>query len=206
MSEDPTPGADDCGAVTDTDANRWLDEHGDALYRYARSRVGSRDLAEDLVQETLLAALQARDDFQGRSSVGTWLLAILRRKVVDHYRKAETRAVLAGDLVSPDPSREFDDEGHWLDPPAPWRTPPEHLEAREFLEVLNGCLGGLPASLARAFVLRELEDLEPEELCRVLSLTPGNLRVRLHRARLLLRACLERRWFHESPARPTRHS
>ncbi len=73
--------------ATQEDASAWLEEHGDALYGYAKARVGTRELAEDLVQETLLAALQSRDRFAGRSSVRTWLFSILRHKIVDVYRR-----------------------------------------------------------------------------------------------------------------------
>src|SRR5262249_32942722 len=177
------------------DADTWLDEHGDALYRYARSRVGKRELAEDLVQDTLLAALQSRDRFQGRSTVRTWLLSILRRKVVDHYRRlGESHSAQEPDSIEgPDPvrARYFSSQGFWKTAPASWKTPDKALEDREFWDVLEGCLSRLPRSLSSAFVLRELEGLEMSELLRTLTLTEGNLRVRLHRARLLLRECLE---------------
>ena len=199
MPHDPPHQADGRDATDDavSDPTGWLEAHGDALFRYARSRVGRIDLAEDLVQEALLAALQARRRFQGRSTVGTWLLSILRRKVVDHYREAASRAVLLDDAVA-----HFDNQGYWRDPPATWKTPPETLEAREFLGALDGCLGSLPPPLASAFLLREMEGMEPDEICRALDVSPGNLRVRLHRARLLLRACLESQWFDERPDTP----
>lgn len=190
------------------DAEDWLDQHGDALYRYARSRVGHRELAEDLVQDTLLAALESRARFQGRSSVRTWLLSILRRKVVDHYRRlGEARAAPVSDAIDgPDPVRphSFNARGLWKSAPSSWKAPDQAVEDREFWDVLDGCLGRLPRVLAAAFVLRELEGLELPELRKTLSLSEGNLRVRLHRARLLLRECLERRWFAEAPGRSRR--
>ena len=182
-------------------AESWLDEHGDVLYRYARSRVRDRELAEDLVQDTLLAALQSHDRFEGRSSVRTWLLSILRHKIVDHYRGAAEQLAAnepdsAGRLGHDPVGRRYvSSHGLRKSAVACWKTPHHALEAREFRDVLDGCLGRLPRSLFSVFVLRELEGLEVSELRKVLRVSEVNLRVRLHRARLLLRECLERHWF-----------
>jgi RNA polymerase sigma-70 factor (ECF subfamily) len=161
----------------------------DVLYRYARSRVGQRELAEDLVQETMLAAIQSLDRFQGRATVRTWLLSILRHKIVDHRRRSATSVLSAeaDSVKTPDPVRAhyFDAKGLWKKAIASWKA-------------LEGCLERLPVALSTAFVLRELEEMETAELRRTLELSEGNLRVRLHRARLLLRECLEKNWFIET--------
>lgn len=181
------------------DASAWLEQHGDALYCYARPRVGTRELAEDLVQETLLAALQSRERFASRSSVRTWLFSILRHKIVDLYRRGGAGRQLAGhgEMLASQYSEQvfFTGDGFWRNAPSSWKTAEEALLDDEFWNVLEGCLGDLPRSLAQVFMLRELEQIDVEEICKILGLTPGNLRVRLHRARLLLRDCLERRWF-----------
>jgi RNA polymerase sigma-70 factor (ECF subfamily) len=181
----------------------WLDEHGDALFRYARSRVGTRELAEDLVQETLLSALGAWSRFEGRSSVRTWLLAILRRKIIDHCRRMSATETVSTAEDGLDPSlirdRFFNASGTWKDAPLNWETPDKVSEFREFWDVFHGCLSRLPASLATVFILRELEGMTMEEVCEALELTEGNLRVRLHRARLMLRECLEKNWFADAP-------
>lgn len=220
----PTPAHPGTGTGTDIgtgDASAWPDEHGDALYRYARLRVGRRELAEDLVQETFLAALQSRGRFRGGATVRTWLISILRRKIVDHYRRAPAPAPTSGpgrheDDGALDPEargqadpvigRFFDEAGHWRKAPVSWKAPDRELEAREFRDVLDGCLGRLPGPLASAFILRELEELESAELCEVLGLSAGNLRIRLHRARLLLRECLERHGFGGEPGRSSRRT
>jgi RNA polymerase sigma-70 factor (ECF subfamily) len=200
MAAHRIPEARDPGAAAlREEAASWLDEHGDALYRYARVRVGRRELAEDLVQDTFVAALQARGRFEGASSVRTWLLSILKHKIIDHYRRAAAAAPQA-DLPpagDPDPIRDgfFGPDGLWKSPLASWKTPDKAFEEREFWEVLDGCLGRLPRALASVFFLRELEGLEMDEMRLGLDLSEGNIRVRLHRARLLLRECLERRWF-----------
>jgi RNA polymerase sigma-70 factor (ECF subfamily) len=201
MNARQTSQADSDTLSTAGDAAAWLDEHGDALYRYARTRVSNRELAEDLVQEVFLAALQSQDQFEGRAAVRTWLLSILRHKIVDHYRRA-ARPVPASDTEAdptarPDAVREryFSPKGLWKTTVASWKAPHQALEDREFWDVLDGCLGRLPRSLSAVFVLRELEGLDLVELCQDLALSKGNVRVRLHRARLLLRECLEKHWF-----------
>jgi RNA polymerase sigma-70 factor, ECF subfamily len=208
MNARPKPQADDPGTHPSArDAAAWPDEHGDALYRYARSRVGSRELAEDLVQDAFLAALQSRDRFQGQSTVRTWLLSILRHKIVDHYRRAAgpPHPGDAGGGADPDRKpdavldRNFNEKGLWKKALASWKAPDQEMEDREFWDVLDGCLGRLPRSLSSAFILRELEALDPAQLRDVLALSEVNLRVRLHRARLLLRECLEKHWFADKP-------
>jgi RNA polymerase sigma-70 factor, ECF subfamily len=210
------------------DAAAWPDEHGDALFRYARLRVGRRELAEDLVQETFLAALRSRDRFRGGATVRTWLISILRHKIVDWYRRAAEPGAMGGANPNQNQNHEhehhadadtnsgsgrrpdavirryFDDRGFWRAAPAPWKPPDRELEDREFWDVLDGCVGKLPRTLASAFILRELEDLGPAELCDVLEVSAANLRVRLHRARLLLRECLEKHWFGGEPGGTSR--
>jgi RNA polymerase sigma-70 factor, ECF subfamily len=187
------------------DAASWLDDHGDALYRYARTRVAQRELAEDLVQETLLAALVGREDFRGHSSVRTWLLAILRRKIADHYRKKQVRVASDTDGAEVSSRRSsieryvFGDSGFYRRPPARWKSPHQSLEERELREVLDRCLARLPPSFAVAFTLRELDQVPAAEIRNRLGLSAGNLRVRLYRARLMLRECLEKNWFAPSP-------
>jgi RNA polymerase sigma-70 factor (ECF subfamily) len=176
-----------------------LAEHGDVLYRYARARVGHRQLAEDLVQDALVAALQSRERFEGRATVRTWLLSILRHKIIDHGRRAAT-SISAAEADSQNSSggicaRYFSVKGLWKQAVASWRGPDQALEDREFWDVLDGCLGRLPPSLSAPFVLREIDELDPAELRRILGVSEVNLRVRLHRARLLLRECLEKHWF-----------
>jgi RNA polymerase sigma-70 factor (ECF subfamily) len=183
------------------DADTWLDDHGDVLYRYARSRVGKTDLAEDLVQETFVSALQSRGRFAGRSTVRTWLLSILRRKIVDHYRRLEESPASrfdSCDRAGRIRLRFFSARGVWRKMLGSWKSPDKALEDREFWQVLDDCLSRLPQHFSAVFVLREFEGLEVKELLRTLAVSESNLRVRLHRARLLLRECLERHWFGET--------
>ena len=159
-----------------------------------------RDAAEDVVQETLLAAIEGLDRFAGRSSVKTWLTSILRFKVVDAIRRktrepAVSSLGIEADLDDLDGFFNADDHDHWAAKPAEWRNPERDLEDREFLSMLDFCLEKLPPNTARVFMLREVMDLESEEICQELKITTTNLWVILYRARVLLRQCLEQNWF-----------
>ncbi len=205
MSARQIPHADDSGMRSSADdADLWLVQHGDALYQYARSRVGNREVAEDLVQDALLAALQSRDQFQSRATIRTWLVSILRHKIVDFYRREMLSEPVekADSTGKPDVviRRYFGSNGLWKKSVASWKTPDRALEEREFWIVLDRCMSRLPRPLAAVFILRELEEIDAGELCRMLALSAVNLRVRLHRARILLRECLETHWFAESPS------
>jgi RNA polymerase sigma-70 factor (ECF subfamily) len=184
-----------------SDPETWLDLHGDALYRYALMRVREPALAEDLVQDTLLSAFRARGQFSGQSSERTWLVAILKNKIIDHFRRSSREGELP---ESDDPDALVDalfkqSNDHWLNIPAGWSDPDTSLENTRFWQAFALCLEGLPERQARAFSLSELEGVESAELCKVLGVTSSNLWVLLHRARLRLQACLEREWFGAEP-------
>jgi RNA polymerase sigma-70 factor (ECF subfamily) len=180
-----------------TNPAKWVDEHGDYLFRYALSRLRQRDVAEDLVQETFLAALRGRDRFAGASSERTWLVGILKRKIVDHLRrKAHEQPV--SDVTDSDRWAEalFDERGHWKKKPGQWPADPSAaFEKQEFWAIFTACLRKLPERLANAFTLREVEELDSQEVCKVLNVSANNLWVMLHRARLGLWRCLEVNWF-----------
>lgn len=171
---------------------RWLADHGDALFRFARMRVPSEHTAEDLVQETLLAAWRVRDTFTGKSSERTWLIGILKHKLADHWRRATPAR--AFDSAAPLDDL-FDTDGNWRDAPAPWPEPEAAFEQHEFWQVLIDCIAALPPVQAHAFRLCEFDGLSQDEICKILEVTPANLWVLLHRARVRLRQALEDRWF-----------
>lgn len=188
---------------TSADPSLWLERHGDYLYRYALFRLRDPAAAEDAVQETLLAALQAHEGFAGRGSERTWLTGILKHKVVDHFRRASRQRPVdqLGDESFEHPEL-FRDSGEWVEhwradkAPTDWRADPSRLcEQTEFWEVFRECLAPLPERMASAFLLRELDGLDSEEICEVFQITTNNLWVMLHRARTHLRRCLEMNWF-----------
>jgi RNA polymerase sigma-70 factor (ECF subfamily) len=187
--------ADQTEAVAD--ASSWVDDYGDALFRYAMARVHDRDVAEDLVQETFLSALSDRQHYRGEAAFLTWLTAILHRKTIDYYRRRSKEREL-NDSVDRDSIGRllFDRRGGWRRRLGDWpNSPHEALEREEFWGVMNDCLSQLPHTLAAAFHLREIDACETAAICRRLDISATNLSVRLHRARSLLRRCLELRWF-----------
>jgi RNA polymerase sigma-70 factor (ECF subfamily) len=166
--------------------------------RFALLQLRDRSAAEDAVQETLLAAIQGAERFAGHSSVRTWLVGILKHKIVDSIRKsARERAtgLGAGETGTEDLDAYFESDGHFIEPPGEWRSPERALEERRFFDALERCLETLPGSTARAFTMRELLGLDTDEICKELRITPSNCWVMLYRARMNLRACLERTWF-----------
>lgn len=193
------------GIPASSDPSEWVDRYGDYLFRYAMLRLRDRTAAEDLVQETFLAALKGRGSFAGGSSEATWLVGILKHKIMDHFRRQAREAPLEdGDLrEQPDPSS-FDRSGHWAPGPTDWGGNPADLyREKKFLDQLAKCLAGLSPNHANAFTLREIEGADTGEICKVLNVTETNLWVILHRARMQLRGCLETHWFKKSTGKGT---
>jgi RNA polymerase sigma-70 factor (ECF subfamily) len=181
----------------------WVARHGDCLFRYAVFRLADAETCEDLVQETFLAALRARQTFSARSSERTWLLGILKHKIADHYRRKE-RLRPAADFRPDDDAPEdlFDDKGRWRIEPLPGPADPSAvLERREFWETFQRCLAKLPARMAAAFALREVDGLPSEEVRERLDVSANNLWTLLHRARLGLGRCLDVNGFGEAESR-----
>jgi RNA polymerase sigma-70 factor (ECF subfamily) len=175
----------------------WLDDHGAALYKYALAQTRDTHKAEEAVQETLLAALQARDRFSGGASVRTWLIGILKHKIIDLFR-LEARTVALDDTDADEAEAALEDnfapDGHWSLRLADWGDPVRTLENAQFIAILQRCLNALPPRLARLFWLREVMEEETENICKELAITPTNLWTMLHRGRLGLRQCLDRNW------------
>ncbi len=193
------------------DPTEWLTEHGDYLYRYALVRVRDSAAAEDLLQETLLAAIGSCQTHEGRSSERTWLLGIMKHKVVDYFRRfARTPEFRMSSEEGHDDLDWFESEGawrgHWREDQAPVCWPVDAiklLESREFWETFDRCLARLSPQMAVAFTLREIDGLSSQEICEILNVTPNNLWVILHRGRAKLRHFLEAEWFRGvTPASP----
>ena len=185
------------------DPGTGVAEHGDCLFRYAIVRLRDEALAEDCVQETLLSAIQSLDSYGGKSTERTWLIGILKHKIIDHFRKHSREVPLdpsETDLSEFDPLFEREDEfqNHWHDSLSPriWRrSPDEALQENEFFGVLQNCMSKLPERVASVFSLREMNGLDTDEICEILSLSPSNFWVMMHRARMALRRCIEINWF-----------
>jgi RNA polymerase sigma-70 factor (ECF subfamily) len=198
------------GLKPQLDPAKWLDLHGDYLYRYALMRVRDAGLAEDLLQETLLAGVGSYEGHAGRSSERTWLVGIMKHKVIDYFRRVSKKVQLQL------PTEEDNDiecfqvsgpwNGHWREDqaPTPWHADASRcLESREFWKVVERCLTQLPPQMAIAFTLREIDGLSSSEICEILGITPNNLWVLLHRSRNKLRRMLELEWFQQhAPSSP----
>ena len=187
-------------ATPDYNPETWVDRYGDYLYYFALARVRDPSIAEDLVQETFIAALNSLKKFKGRSSVKTWLTGILKHKVIDYYRKKtrqQPEHEIDHDTEGVD--KFFDDKGQWQLKPAEWTANPQKLyEQQEFFKVLHICLSELSDRLSDVFILREIVGENTEKICKVLNISATNCWVMLHRARMHLRRCLEIKWFSDA--------
>ncbi|MBK5970216.1 hypothetical protein CCR91_16005 [Thiorhodovibrio winogradskyi] len=179
----------------------FFGEHRPDLVRFASIQLRDPAMAEDVVQETLIAVLKGHNAFANRSSVKTWVFSILKRKVIDALRLRQ-REVPISQLGSGDEETEghndlFDRRGFWANEHKPhrWANPDDSLEQKQFWRVFELCLDHLPERTSRVFMMREFLELETDEICQELAITTSNCWVILHRARMSLRLCLDETWF-----------
>lgn len=181
------------------DPERWVEEHGDCLYRYALLRVRRPEVAEDLVQEAFCAAIRTFGSFRGKSSERSWLCGILKNKICDYFRKLGRETCFTDlEFLEDELSHKFVPQGFWNHDLGPLEWKPEAevvMHRTEFWETFKSCLARLPQRVADVFMLREIEEMETAQICDALSISPNNLWVMLHRARMALRECLEMNWF-----------
>lgn len=196
MTQGPSTSASRDKASWELNPSQWVEAHGDVLFGYAMIRLRDREIAEDLVQDCLLGAFESRHRFTGKSAERTWLVGILKHKIVDHLRKRSRRdepQVLSDESAG---ATHFDKKGLWGHKFKGWDQDPQALaQDREFQATLSGCLSSLPDKLATTFVLCEIDGIETKEVCTILGITSTNLWARIHRARLSMRRCLELKWF-----------
>ncbi len=184
--------------MADAEFANLIHTHRAYLLRVAVLQLRDSDLAEDVVQDTLMAPLHAAAGFSGRSSLKTWLTGILKHKIVDAIRKkgrGPSISSLDEETQIDDFDAMFDGSGHWEHPPATWGDPEAQLSRLQFFEVVDFCLEKLPPNTARVFMMREVMELDGAEICKELGITSTNLWVILYRARVALRQCLEQHWF-----------
>lgn len=181
--------------MTTANVHSWLNEHSDYLYRFALARLRDPHQAEDVVQETFLAAIKS-PNFAEQSAPRTWLTGILKHKIIDVMRKS-VREVAASDLMADEDANMdefFDEQGRWTEKPQVWDMPTDALEQKQFLSILQTCMEKLPAKAAQLFLMREVHETDNEEICKELNISPTNAWVMLYRARMGLRKCLEINW------------
>ena len=175
---------------------KWVALHADYLFNYTISRINNRDFAKDLVQDTFFAGLKAKDNFLGKASERTWLISILKRKIIDHYRKinsAKGKAEVKINFYS-----DGEREGEWIEErvPSSWTNEIEkNIENEELNTALENCIDNLPDRYSMVFRMKTIEQFDTEEICKELEITSSNLWVIIHRARTQLRKCMEDNWF-----------
>ncbi|MGB2816207.1 MAG: sigma-70 family RNA polymerase sigma factor [Burkholderiaceae bacterium] len=169
-----------------------------SLLAIARLQLRNATWAEDAVSETLVAALESARTFAAQSQLKTWVVGILKHKIIDQFRRAR-REVSADARVESSEVETFDElftpDGHRASMPADWGDPERNFEQAQFFDILQTCVDRLPATLARIFMMREWLDYETSEICKELGITSTNCFVMLYRARMRLRECLEMNWF-----------
>ncbi|MGV6845944.1 MAG: sigma-70 family RNA polymerase sigma factor [Lutibacter sp.] len=176
--------------------NKWVALYADYLFNYSISRVNDHHIAKDLVQDTFLAALKAKDNFKGKASERTWLVAILKRKIIDFYRKinsAKGKAEVRMNFYT-----HGEREGEWIEERAPsnWNNEAEKtIENEELHNALEECIKNLPTKYSVVFKMKTMQHFETHEICKELNITASNLWVIIHRARTQLRRCMEEKWF-----------
>lgn len=175
----------------------WVDLYSDGMYSWALHKTSHKETAEDLVQETFLAAVTSFGKFQGNSSPKTWLTAILNNKIHDYYRKNfRTTGIHDAEIFD----RVFDAEGGWRDGERPmqWKEETGHLlDNEEFRQTLESCINALPENWHAAIQLKYMKKRNGKTICKELGVTPTNFWQMIHRAKLKLRKCLEIHWFKE---------
>lgn len=181
--------------------SKWVELYADYLYRFAYYRVNNDELAQDLVQDCFLAALKALETYKGQASEKTWLVSILKNKIIDHYKKASTRNESPLQLSTQDaPSYDyfFDKEanGHWKSDTKPkdWAATENNFDTKEFYKTLENCIEELPEKWKGVFTMSLLEEADSKFICKELELSSSNFWVIMHRAKLQMRACLEKNW------------
>jgi len=168
------------------------------LLRIARLQLRNDAWAEDAVSETLVSALESAGRFSGRSQLKTWVVGILKHKIIDQFRRGgrEISIEAAAEAAQVETFDElFAEDGHRIHKPADWGDPEAAYSRVQFFDILQMCVEQLPASLGRVFMMREWLELDTARICKEMDISSTNCFVMLHRARMRLRECLEQRWF-----------
>lgn len=178
-----------------------MEHYADLLFKYALIRVNDTEIAKDLVQDTFLSALKNLAGFRKEVSEKNWLFAILKNKIIDHYRSKASKIFTELRQHLEETAHDFfDEEGNWKESAKPneWEIDySQNIETKEFYAVLEKCKQKLAELQNAVFTLKYLEDKKSDDICKELGISPSNYWVLMHRAKLQLRQCLEKNWFKE---------
>jgi RNA polymerase sigma-70 factor (TIGR02943 family) len=187
--------------ITKDDITVWVDQYGDELYSWASFKTSSSTTAEDLVQDTFIAAYQAVDKFKGNSNPKTWLFSILKNKIIDHYRK-KTKSFLSYESEQEQKGKQFTDSffdknEHWSEMPneSLWDDEDHILDDPDFQSTMKKCMDDLPDNWQTAILSKYILEKDSQEICQELEISPSNYWQILHRSKLMLRKCIELNWF-----------
>ena len=178
------------------DPTKWIDNYSDYLFRYTTVRVNNHEVSKDLVQETFFSGLKSAKNFEGKATERTWLISILKRKIIDHYRKKNSKKGQAE--VRMNFYNDGENEGDWIEERVPqsWDSEVEKkIENKELQHQIDLCVDKLPKKYAMVFRMKTIQEVDTEVICKELGISSSNLWVIIHRARMQLRKCLEDNWF-----------
>ncbi|MGY5848679.1 sigma-70 family RNA polymerase sigma factor [Salegentibacter sp. HM20] len=181
--------------VHQLDPNKWVEKYADYLFNFAIARVNDREVAKDLVSETFLAGLNSAANFEGKATERTWLVSILKRKIIDHYRKINSQKGQAEVKIN---YGDAENDGDWLEEQVADvfdRTAEDEMENTELGLAILECLDTINEKHAAIFKMKTIDEAETEAVCNEFNISPSNLWVIIHRARTALAACLEKKWF-----------
>jgi RNA polymerase sigma-70 factor (TIGR02943 family) len=181
--------------IDNSNIENWVDEYASILLAFTVVRVNDNSIAEDIVQETFISAWKNRENFKGEASTKNWLFKICKNKIIDHYRKKARTPIQYAEADNA--NLFFDNEEHWVmaNGPTNWGINYDQpVEQKEFYNILDLCRKRLQEMQQRVFVLKYLEDMDSDEICKLLNISSSNYWVLIHRAKLQLRACLEKNW------------
>lgn len=173
----------------------WVTLYSDLLYNFALKRTNNQDTAKDLVQETYLAAWKNIEKYDSNIPVKIWLFAILKNKLIDYYRK--TSKDLTEELIEDENMNYFDSNGYWSKSAYPIKWKKDALESKEFIKVLHYGIKELKQIQATVFIMKYLDELDSDKICEILNLTQANYWIIMHRAKIQLRAYLEKNWINQ---------
>ncbi len=176
--------------------DKWVDVYADYLFNYAVGRVSDAEIAKDLVQETFLAGLKSAKNYKGTAAERTWLIAILKRKIIDYYRKINSKKGKAEVRINY--AAGSDSEGDWLEEQVadPFSIQEnDAVENEELGMAIQSCIAKLPKKQSLVFTMKTIQGISTEDICNELGINPSNLWVMVHRARTALMGCLNENWY-----------